>query len=153
MTPKWFHCFSQPVPVPAHPLTDTQDKAWLTASPAPKLHQEPPADVIATRGPSEPARPQSALQALAPGCDLTWPVPRRNSTVSSCSEPAPPLPIAMACYHGRCRAHPMTTSVTGLLGPEEYGVPEAARDGPHALGQWLVRFQVSPPLSLFLQFN
>lgn len=101
----WFYCFSLPFPVPAHPLAVTQDQSMAHSL---SSYQEPPADVVAACGPSERALPRSraALRALAPGCDLTWPVPRRNSTVSSCSEPAPPLPIAMACYHGRGWARP-----------------------------------------------
>lgn len=105
-----------------------------------------------------PPRSRAALRVLAPSRDLTWPVPRRNSTVSSCSEPAPPLPIAMACYHGRCRAHSMTTSVMGLLGPEEYGGPEAARDLLHASNSLLphLSFLFLPStclLVLFFFFN
>ncbi|KAH0506433.1 Baculoviral IAP repeat-containing protein 1b [Microtus ochrogaster] len=64
-----------------------------------------------SKGPERaPARSRPAFRAhspLAPGCaatrDLTWPVPRRKSTESSCSETALPLPIAMASHHGRCR--------------------------------------------------
>lgn len=50
---------------------------------------------------------------------------------------------AAAHRHGLLpRTRPMTTSAVGLLGPEEYGGPEAARDLPHAPNSRLPRLSL-----------
>lgn len=71
----------------------------------------------------------------AAGRDLTWPVPRRNSTESSCSgtpPPPPPPPIAMARVLRSSRRGLRATEnndfrCPGPLGAEEYGGLRASR--------------------------